>query len=264
LLHPSEAAIMKTIPADQAIRLSGRCVRLPVTMIDLINIISRLRAVFCCLCSAMFGASGCSAAQEIKMNHSDIELMAQGFPPLSIGKDHEEVVIWLATQLLDVQQKLGVAIKHGDTCMQAEIVWEKAMMAAIGEDGVGSVSKAIATLKAERDAVLAENARILNLLTDVSENYGEAQSESEEAVAVIDLDNISHINDYVSRDVNAENPFFNTNAILNSVRAEGAASVGTIIRACAHEFPDSVEDIVEECAIIADNKAVSLRAVKDR
>lgn len=91
------------------------------------------------------------------MNQSEIEHMAQGLPPSRIGKDHEEVVIWLATQLLDVQQKLDVAIKRGDACMQAEIVWEKAMMAAIGEDGVGCVSKAIAALKAERDALAAEN-----------------------------------------------------------------------------------------------------------
>ncbi|WP_053092195.1 hypothetical protein [Pantoea vagans] len=94
------------------------------------------------------------------MNQSEIEHMAQGLPPSHIGKDHEEVVIWLATQLLDVQKKLGVAIKRGDACMQAEIVWEKAMMAAIGEDGVGCVVKAIAALKAERDALAAENAAL--------------------------------------------------------------------------------------------------------
>lgn len=40
------------------------------------------------------------------MNHSDIEHMAQGFPPSSIGKDHEEVVTFLATSLLAAQQKL--------------------------------------------------------------------------------------------------------------------------------------------------------------
>ena len=40
------------------------------------------------------------------MNHSDIEHMAQGFPPSSTGKDHEEVVIELANSLLSAQQKL--------------------------------------------------------------------------------------------------------------------------------------------------------------
>lgn len=54
-----------------------------------------------------------------------------------------------------------------------------------------------------------------------------------------------------------------TDAILNAVRAEGAASVGSLIRACADEFPDSAEDIVEECAMIADNKAAQLRAETD-
>lgn len=65
-------------------------------------------------------------------------------------------------------------------------------------------------------------------------------------------------------DVQPDDLFPETNTYLNSVRAEGAASVGTLIRACAHEFPDSAEDIVEECALIADNKAVSLRAVRDK
>lgn len=54
-----------------------------------------------------------------------------------------------------------------DAHMQAEIAWEKAMMSAIGEDGVGSVSKAIAALKAERDAVLAENVALKEQTPDV-------------------------------------------------------------------------------------------------
>lgn len=49
-----------------------------------------------------------------------------------------------------------------------------------------------------------------------------------------------------------------TDAYANQLRAEGAASVGTLIRACVHEFPDSAEDIVEECAMIADNRAINL------
>lgn len=54
-----------------------------------------------------------------------------------------------------------------------------------------------------------------------------------------------------------------TDAMLNAVRAEGAASVGTLIRACADDFPDSAEYIVEECATIADYKAAQLRAETD-
>lgn len=47
------------------------------------------------------------------MEHADIEHMAQGFPPSNIGKDHEEVVIWLATELLNVQQKLDAVLAKG-------------------------------------------------------------------------------------------------------------------------------------------------------
>lgn len=39
--------------------------------------------------------------------------------------------------------------------VDTEMQWERAMMAAIGEDGVKSVSDAIATLKAQRDGMLA-------------------------------------------------------------------------------------------------------------
>lgn len=35
------------------------------------------------------------------MNHSDIEKMAQGFPPSVIGKDYEEVITFLAKSLLN-------------------------------------------------------------------------------------------------------------------------------------------------------------------
>jgi len=39
------------------------------------------------------------------MEHSDIEHMAQGYPPSHIGKDCEEVITWLATQLLATQEQ---------------------------------------------------------------------------------------------------------------------------------------------------------------
>lgn len=50
------------------------------------------------------------------MNHSDIEHMAQGLPPSSIGKDHEEVVIFLATSLLAAQQRLDALAAEVDNC----------------------------------------------------------------------------------------------------------------------------------------------------
>lgn len=155
------------------------------------------------------------------MNQKDIEHLAQGFPPSHIGKDHEEVVIELAGHVLSLQQKLNKTSELANAYNEAETAWEKAMMAAIGEDGVGSVSKAIAALKAERDAVLAENALMLKLLTDISEQYQEVKTESEESAAIIDLDYISEVNTYVSRDVDGGNPFSATDALLSTVRADG-------------------------------------------
>ncbi|MBD8181638.1 hypothetical protein IFU25_07975 [Pantoea agglomerans] len=79
-----------------------------------------------------------------------------------------------------------------------------------------------AALKAERDALAAENVLMLKLLTDISENHVEYFSEGEGYMfAGVPLDYVSEINTYVSRDVNAENPFPATDAYLNSVRAEG-------------------------------------------
>ncbi|EJL80961.1 hypothetical protein [Pantoea sp. GM01] len=53
----------------------------------------------------------------------------------------------------ELATRLDVALVRGDAHMQAEMVWEKSMMEAIGEDGVGCVVKAINALKAERDAL---------------------------------------------------------------------------------------------------------------
>ncbi len=77
-------------------------------------------------------------------------------------------------------------------------------------------------LRAERNALAAENAVMLKLLTDISENHVEYFSEGEGyTFAGVPLDYVSEINMYISRDVNAENPFPATDAILNAVRAEG-------------------------------------------
>ncbi|WP_010245237.1 hypothetical protein [Pantoea agglomerans] len=90
------------------------------------------------------------------------------------------------------------------------------------EDGEVVKWEDYAALKAQRDALAAENVLMLKLLTDISENHVEYFSESEGyTFAGVPLDYVSEINTYVSRDVNAENPFPATDAYLNSVRAEG-------------------------------------------
>lgn len=70
-------------------------------------------------------------------------------------------------------------------------------------------------------AVVAENAQMLRLLTDISENHDEYVNADEYMYAGIPLDYVSEINMYVSRDVNADNPFKATDAYLAEVRAQG-------------------------------------------
>lgn len=78
---------------------------------------------------------------------------------------------------------------------------------------------AIAALQEQVRALAAEGSQMLQLLTDISEQCQECQSESEENVALIDLDYISEVNSYVSRDVGGENPFEATDAFLRDIRA---------------------------------------------
>ncbi|EOL8853421.1 hypothetical protein ACM9NI_006484, partial [Klebsiella michiganensis] len=63
---------------------------------------------------------------------------------------------------------------------------------------------------------------MLRLLTDISENHMEYFSEGEDGMfAGVPLDYVSEINMYVSRDVNAENPFPATDAYLAGIKADG-------------------------------------------
>ncbi|HCM6188438.1 TPA: hypothetical protein N3Z43_005149 [Klebsiella pneumoniae] len=77
-------------------------------------------------------------------------------------------------------------------------------------------------LCAERDRLAAENMAMIRLLTDISDNHVEYLSEGEGTMfAGVPLDYVSEINMYVSRDVNAENPFPATDRILAAVEARG-------------------------------------------
>ncbi|GKN00314.1 hypothetical protein NUKP76_29510 [Klebsiella variicola] len=68
----------------------------------------------------------------------------------------------------------------------------------------------------------AENLTMNRLLTDISDNHVEYFSEGEGYMfAGVPLDYVSEINMYVSRDVNAENPFPATDRILAAVEARG-------------------------------------------
>lgn len=68
----------------------------------------------------------------------------------------------------------------------------------------------------------AENLTMNRLLTDISDNHVEYFSEGEDGMfAGVPLDYVSEINMYVSRDVNAENPFPATDAYLAGIKADG-------------------------------------------
>lgn len=71
-----------------------------------------------------------------------------------------------------------------------------------------------------RAAVVAENAQMLRLLTDISEYHEEYVNADEYLYAGVPMDYVSEINAYVSRDVDAENPFKATDAFLAEVRSQ--------------------------------------------
>ncbi|HBV3101684.1 TPA: hypothetical protein P3M31_004114 [Klebsiella pneumoniae] len=68
----------------------------------------------------------------------------------------------------------------------------------------------------------AENLTMNRLLTDISDNHVEYFSEGEGYMSAgVPLDYVSEINMYVSRDVNAENPFPATDRIVAEAEARG-------------------------------------------
>lgn len=78
-----------------------------------------------------------------------------------------------------------------------------------------------AALEAKCSALAAENGQMLRLLTDISENHDEYVNQDEYLYAGVPMDYVSEINAYVSRDVEAENPFKDTDDFLAEVRAQG-------------------------------------------
>lgn len=76
----------------------------------------------------------------------------------------------------------------------------------------------------------AENVAMIRLLTDISDNHVEYFSEGEGTMfAGVPLDYVSEINMYVSRDVNAENPFPATDAYLAGIKADGVDEFSSYI-----------------------------------
>ncbi|MEP9196585.1 hypothetical protein ABKU57_08895 [Enterobacter kobei] len=106
-------------------------------------------------------------------------------------------------------------------------------------------------------ALAAENAQMLRLLTDISENHDEYVNQDEYLYAGIPMDYVSEINSYVSRDVEAENPFKATDAFLAEVRASGVEMFAAVLR-CKGD--DAFFDAIAEAqANAADQFAAQLR-----
>ncbi|MFT4289789.1 hypothetical protein [Enterobacter sp.] len=96
-----------------------------------------------------------------------------------------------------------------------------AIIANLGLSDPLGISEQVAELKAQRDALAAENGQMLRLLTDISENHDEYVNQDEYLCAGVPMDYVSEINAYVSRDVEAENPFKETDDFLAELRAQG-------------------------------------------
>ncbi|HBY9692166.1 TPA: hypothetical protein MJA54_02575 [Klebsiella pneumoniae] len=113
-------------------------------------------------------------------------------------------------------------------------------------------------LRAERDRLAAENMAMIRLLTDISDNHVEYLSEGEGTMfAGVPLDYVSEINMYVSRDVNAENPFPATDRIVAGIKADGVEEFAAKLRIPGDDpFMDAIADSV---AGDADSYAKQLR-----
>ncbi|ENF7210820.1 hypothetical protein [Klebsiella pneumoniae] len=97
----------------------------------------------------------------------------------------------------------------------------------------------------------AENLTMSRLLTDISDNHVEYFSEGEGYMfAGVPLDYVSEINMYVSRDVNAENPFPATDRIVAGIKADG---VGMFVR--------RLQQCVDEGDFVGDEVAVIVGAI---
>lgn len=109
----------------------------------------------------------------------------------------------------------------------------------------------------------AENLTMIRLLTDISENHVEYFSEGESGMfAGVPLDYVSEINMYVSRDVNAENPFPTTDRILAEAEARGVEKFAAKLRIPGDDqFFDAV---AEGVAGAADAFAKQLREGADK
>ena len=108
-----------------------------------------------------------------------------------------------------------------------------------------------------------ENLTMNRLLTDISDNHVEYFSEGEGYMfAGVPLDYVSEINMYVSRDVNAENPFPGTDRIVAGIKADGVEEFAAKLRIPGDDqFFDA---LAKGVALAADDFAKQLREGSDK
>nr|WP_270105037.1 hypothetical protein [Klebsiella michiganensis] len=115
-------------------------------------------------------------------------------------------------------------------------------------------------LRAERDRLAAENMAMIRLLTDISDNHVEYFSEGEGTMfAGVPLDYVSEINMYVSRDVNAENPFPATDRIVAGIKADGVAPLVSALKVIANSEQHNGDTVVCDFDTLISVAACALR-----
>lgn len=152
----------------------------------------------------------------------------------------------------ELATRLDCALVRGDAHKQDVITWEKAMMEAIGEDGVGCVVKAINSLKAERDALqqkLEETEALMYAMRhDMRESREKMEAMLAENLALKNyIDGECYIESkrtgvYTCAGINKpETPA--TDAILSEVRADG---VEMFAKKCSENSKQATSDVLRD------------------
>ena len=121
-------------------------------------------------------------------------------------KVNEELPAYLVRKMLELESER-------DMYRNAEMSWEKAMMSAIGEDGTGSVTKAISDLKAERDALAAKGMELCREAAHVYEKYNVTQMPD---MDLVDCQTIQEFSDLAGGSIKTD-----ADAYAAQLRAEG-------------------------------------------
>lgn len=114
-------------------------------------------------------------------------------------------------------------------------------------------------LQLQLAAAVAENGQMLRLLTDISENHDEYVNADEYLYADVPMDYVSEINAYVSRDVDADNPFKATDTYLADVRAEGAEQAGEYLKQYAQGVHEDARLVLQDAGELCNGFAAKLR-----